>query len=207
MKNLFLTILLINSFRLFLAQIGYKSPQTCPNYECSSDLDPKSCYKKFSNFKIEVSDTKCIGDQVCELNDLGEANCITKEVKKIKIAYPGELCDIKNSNQKIICAYGQKSCHNKLKRCLGFEVGQFCEETSDCNPQFYCEDGICTPKLPNVISVIIFQFFACSSDSNCQRSSFCYFSTANIEMGICTPYLSIENEKIVSRSYKGKFCI
>ena len=130
-------------------QVGFEQKDFCLKFNCVEDLPEGRCFQRGSLQEISVSSESCPDDEDCDVSEDYEGICYKKLDKLKRPLYPGESCDF--LEKVAFCAFGPKICDVEERRCRGYNLGEKCTTSADCNPQLYCNRGICHQTLPYVI--------------------------------------------------------
>ena len=131
-----------------------------------------------------------IDDQAFKTEEASYEKSTCKRVFEIsarhyQVRYPGESCDPEQHLYK--CLFGTRRCLNK--RCIGFSSAEKCRDTRDCNPMFYCEEGIC--QLQKKAEETCIKHIQCGRDMLCHKGGPGSYNKE--EYGICKNFFSLED--------------
>lgn len=175
----------------------------CDKYFCSSKQST-FCMRRQTDTVLVYQEKSCQEGEICLVDDLMNGICILAGDAPAVSVFPGEKCEA-----DLDCAYGPQVCKevwrdaddsgtNPAKLCLGYDLGGSCRSSADCNPDLFCDAGIC--------SLILQPGDQCSDEYACGHLGFCYYPDPRQPYGICKKYMGLKIGETAIFSLGGTYC-
>lgn len=151
--------------------------KTCNKYSCKPDsmqFSGKDCIAYIQNTFYLKPCSMTDSDYYCPpITSPGNSTCTNPRIPVTK-AYVGEPC-----------SYDEMCYTNNCKNyfCYGFDQGESCADSSECNAGLYCKANVCKNQIPA-------GGLGCKSDYDCVNSAGCNFGT-------CISYLNLKEGSVL----------